>query len=76
MQSISCNDFFSEQNSTCVAEGKQKANFAKLCDIITGLVLLIFIIWYDNGVHESIVITLKRKKTEDTKSLRGFSIES
>lgn len=67
---------FSEQNSTCVAEGKQKANLAKLCDIITGLVLLIFIIWYDNGVHESIVITLKRKKPEDTKSLRGLSIES
>lgn len=33
-----------------------------LSDIFIGLALLIFIIWYDNGVCESMLITWKRRK--------------
>lgn len=33
-----------------------------LSDIFIGLALLIFIIWYDNGVHESMLITWKTRK--------------
>lgn len=63
--SNSCNfTFFGEGNGICVAEGKLKANLAKIWDIFIGLSLLVLVALSDNGGHKNLLVTLKRRKQQ------------